>query len=80
VRLEQFDRAARLYAAATVLHEMVGSSAMYYIQPGRSENIDVIAGTLDAEAFADAWSDGRSLTIDEAAEYARTDLLIERSV
>jgi tetratricopeptide (TPR) repeat protein len=80
VRREQFERGARLYAAATVLYEMVGTSPMHYVQPVRDETIDVIAGALDAEAFADAWSEGRSLTIDEAAEYARTDLLLERSV
>ncbi len=80
VRHAQLERAARLYAAATVLRQMGGHTPMHYIQPGRDETIEAVAGALGAEAFADAWSDGRSLTIDEAAEYARTNLLIERSV
>jgi predicted ATPase/DNA-binding SARP family transcriptional activator len=80
VRHAQLERAARLYAAATVLRQMGGQTPMHYIQPRRDETIEAVAGALGAEAFADAWSEGRSLTIDEAADYAKTDLLLERSV
>jgi hypothetical protein len=58
---------------------MVDSSALYYVQPRRLENIDAISSALGEETFADVWADGRALTVDEAVEYACTERLPERS-
>jgi tetratricopeptide (TPR) repeat protein len=73
------ERATRLYAAAGVLHEMVDSSALYHTQPHRDKNIDALSSALGTETFADLWAEGRSLTVNEAVEYANTERLPERS-
>jgi len=73
------ERATRLYAAAGVLHEMVDSSALYHTQPHRDKNIDALSSALGTETYADLWAEGRSLTVNEAVEYANTERLPERS-
>jgi hypothetical protein len=63
-------RAARLYAAASVIAERVSS---YPMPGGRADPVRSIAdveAALPRDEFAEAWAQGRSMTLDEAVFYA----------
>jgi non-specific serine/threonine protein kinase len=67
---QQYERAARLFGAATRLHEALG----FRFKPADQECYDhhmVIARTrLGEAAFAAAWAEGRAMTLDQALDYA----------
>ena len=67
----RFEHAASLYSAAGILREMIGSSPTQYRLRDREETIEAVVAALDQERFADAWSRGRSMTLDEVVVYAR---------
>jgi predicted ATPase/Tfp pilus assembly protein PilF len=64
------ERAAALYGAATILREMVGTHPMQLAPHGRDETVASLSAALDPDAFADAWSRGRAMTLDDAVSYA----------
>jgi predicted ATPase len=62
--------AACLFGAAAILREMVGTHPLQLAPHGRDETVASVAAALDPEVFADAWSRGRAMTVDEAVSYA----------
>ena len=64
------EAAARLYGAAAILREMVGQHPMHLASHGTDEEVARVRAELAPEAFTDAWSRGRSMTLDEAVAYA----------
>jgi tetratricopeptide (TPR) repeat protein len=62
--------AACLHGAAAILREMVGVHPMQLVHHGSDEAIAAVAAALDPKVFADAWSRGRAMTVDEAVSYA----------
>ena len=64
------ELAARLLSSSLALHEEMGLSVPLY-QAGRNEaTLARIRGLLDDAAFAEAWEQGRALTLDEAVALA----------
>jgi predicted ATPase/DNA-binding SARP family transcriptional activator len=61
---------ACLYGAAAILREMVGHHPMHLVSHETDEEIARARAELGPEAFADAWSRGRSMTLEEAVAYA----------
>jgi predicted ATPase len=65
------DRAARLFGAAEVMRESVGWHA---VSQGSRElyerAVDELRANLDAATLAEAWNDGRRLSLDEAIDDA----------
>jgi len=64
------ERAVRLYACASVLREGVGSRAVEPGWPDHEHNVHHLRSVLGAEAFAEAWAEGRAMTLDESLDYA----------
>jgi predicted ATPase/DNA-binding SARP family transcriptional activator len=64
------ERAACLYGAASVLREMVGTHPLQPAPHGGEETIARVAALLDQEAFTDAWSRGRAMTLEQAVDFA----------
>jgi DNA-binding NarL/FixJ family response regulator len=65
-------RAARLWGAEVALLEKI-EAAVYTYVPGRSLHRSRVADArsqLDEEAFAAAWAEGRTMTAEQAIEYA----------
>ncbi|MDQ3161631.1 MAG: winged helix-turn-helix domain-containing protein [Actinomycetota bacterium] len=63
-------RAAHLYGCASVLRESVGVDACELGWPDPEPHVARLRDALGAEAFAEAWEEGRSLTLDESLDYA----------
>jgi len=64
------SRAVRLYAAAQALRQAI-DMAFSLAQTGEYEaNLASARTQLDPPAFAEAWADGRALTMEEAVAYA----------
>jgi tetratricopeptide (TPR) repeat protein len=73
------SRAARLYACASVIRDLVGSYAIEPGWPDHQHHVGRLRAELGAEAFAEAWEQGRAMTLDEALDYAlATDVGIVR--
>jgi non-specific serine/threonine protein kinase len=66
----QFADAARWYGTASALREHLGLTYGLEDRVAFDEDVARIRNALDAEAFALAWEEGRSTTIDEAVTRA----------
>ena len=64
------ERSVRLYACASVLRQAVESHAIEPGWPDPEHNVHHLRALLGAEAFAEAWEQGRAMTLDEALDYA----------
>jgi tetratricopeptide (TPR) repeat protein len=64
------EGAACLYGAAAILREMVGTHPLHLSPDRTGEAVAAVTAALDPEVFADAWSRGRAMTLDEAVSYA----------
>jgi non-specific serine/threonine protein kinase len=64
-------RAARLFGAADALREPVGDVMPASVRPDRARHIESVRQMLGEDAFAMAWTDGRSMSLERAAAYAR---------
>jgi non-specific serine/threonine protein kinase len=67
---EQPERAVRLWAAAEVLREAIGSPLPSNQREEYNRNLAVVREALGAEAFAALWGEGRQMTLEEAVAYA----------
>lgn len=65
-----FERAARLYGAAEWLREVIGAVIYPHLRAGHEESVDSMRTAMSAEAFQEAWEAGRSMSLEEAIEYA----------
>ncbi len=63
-------RAVRVYGSASILRESVGLDACEVGWPDPAPDVARLRSALDAEAFAEAWEEGRTLTLDESLDYA----------
>ena len=63
-------RAVRLYASASVLREAVGSHVIEPGGPDHERHVAHLRFELGEEAFTEAWTRGRSMTLDESLDYA----------
>ena len=63
-------RAARLYGCASVLRESVGIAPVRARLARPGAGVARLRATLGEEAFAEAWAEGRALTLDESLDYA----------
>ena len=68
-------RAVRLYAGASGVGEAMGfrRHASEVDWTDRERDIEELRSLLGEEAFADAWEQGRAMTMDEALDYALAD-------
>jgi len=61
--------AARLYSFSEALREEIGFSRSWFGKLGE-EMLSPVRAQLDEAAFAEAWDQGRKLTLDEAVALA----------
>jgi predicted ATPase/class 3 adenylate cyclase len=69
VTARRAEEAARLLASAEALHEEFGSSGAWPAKEN-DEALGRIRAQLEETAFAEAWAQGRALTVDEAVALA----------
>ena len=70
VDVESTSEAVRLFGAASSIRASIGLVRRPVEQPGYERDVDRARQDLDHDTFAAAWSDGESLTVDEAVAYA----------
>ena len=63
------EPAVRLCACASVLRDVVGSRAIELGWPDHEQLVHHLRSVLGAEAFAEAWEEGRAMTLDESLDY-----------
>ncbi|MDQ3379404.1 MAG: adenylate/guanylate cyclase domain-containing protein [Actinomycetota bacterium] len=68
------DLAARLLSSSLALLDEVGLSVRPYLATRNEKTLARIHAQLDEAAFAEAWEQGRSLTVDEAVALALGEL------
>ncbi len=66
----QAEKAVRVFGAATALRASIGSVMDPVDQPESASELAALRARLGEERFAAAWAEGRSLTMDQAIEYA----------
>jgi tetratricopeptide (TPR) repeat protein len=64
------ERAARLWGAAQALHETKGIPRDTDFLAEADARIDAVRSGMGEEAWEEAWSKGRAMTLDEAVSYA----------
>jgi hypothetical protein len=67
---KQPQRAARLFGAAEVLREGVGSHRSLTDYPGYEHTVTAIRALLGEPSFAATWAEGRAMSLKEACAYA----------
>jgi predicted ATPase len=63
-------RAARLWGAADALRQKIGNARSVHQSIGYERQVKAVRATLTAEAFDQAWNEGRAMTLDDAVRYA----------
>lgn len=63
-------RAARLLGAAEALREQTFSGVPLSLRKAHAASIETATAGADATELADAWQEGRKMTLDEAVDYA----------
>lgn len=71
----EFERAVRLFGAAEVLREAIGTPVPLCERPDRDGNVASARARLDGAAWEAAWAEGQAMSLGEAVGYA----LAERS-
>jgi len=66
----QAAAAARLFSRSEALREQIGSKSTPTIAKRNDETLATIRGHIGDEGLADAWGQGRALTLDEAVAFA----------
>lgn len=64
------ERAARLWGAATVLHEALGSSLPPKEREVRERAAANVRAAMGKETFTACWEEGQAMTLEQAVEYA----------
>jgi predicted ATPase/DNA-binding SARP family transcriptional activator/Tfp pilus assembly protein PilF len=64
------EKAARLWGAAERLNAEIGSPMMPSDQDELDRNVAKVRAALEEKDFAAAWEEGRTLTMEQAVEYA----------
>ena len=63
-------RAARLWGAADALRQETGYARSVYESVTYERQVKAVRATLAAEAFDQAWDEGRAMSLDDAVRYA----------
>ena len=63
-------RAACLFGSASVLRQGVKAHPMQTARPSQDAHVDAVRTALGEDTFADAFAQGRAMTLDEAVAYA----------
>jgi non-specific serine/threonine protein kinase len=63
-------RAARLWGAANALRQEIGHARSVHLSIGYERQVEAVHLLLTAEAFDQAWGEGRAMTLDDAVRYA----------
>jgi len=63
-------RAARLWGAVDALRQEIGSARSVHESIAYEREVKAVRATLTAEAFDEAWDEGRALSLDDAVRYA----------
>ena len=63
-------RAARLWGAAIVLRQEIGNARSVHESIAYDRHLKSVRATLTAEAFDQAWDEGRAMFLDDAVRYA----------
>jgi non-specific serine/threonine protein kinase len=63
-------RAARLWGAANVLRHEIGNARSVHDSIDYERQVKPVRAILAAEAFDQAWDEGRAMTLDDAVRYA----------
>ena len=67
---QQYERAARLFGAATQLRDALGYRSKPADQEFYDHYTDTTRAGLQEAAFAAAWAEGQAMTLDQAIDYA----------
>jgi predicted ATPase len=73
VALGQSSRAARLFGAAETIFEANHVQLLAYQQVQRERDVAALRLVLDEAACANAWAEGRAMTLEQAVTYALED-------
>ena len=68
----QMSRAARLFGATEALLERLGGAVRVAERAEHERAVTALRTILRTEAFVAAWTEGRSMTLDQAIGYARS--------
>lgn len=68
----QSARAARLYGAAEALRRVIDVPLPSSEHPECEHDVSTLHAELGDEVFADAWAEGRAMTLEQAIEYAQS--------
>jgi predicted ATPase len=63
-------RAARLWGAADALRQEIGGARSVHHRIAYARQVKPVRAILTAEAFDQAWDEGRAMTLDDAVRYA----------
>ena len=63
-------RATRLYACASVLRDSVGPHPVEVGWPSHASHVTHLRSFLGEDEFAEAWAQGRTMTLNESLDYA----------
>jgi hypothetical protein len=66
----QLERAARLFGAALALRGHAGASLWPADPTAQATDLEAARASLGDQAFAAAWEEGRSMTVEQAVAYA----------
>jgi tetratricopeptide (TPR) repeat protein len=69
-RYDQFNRAARLLAAAEALREKADTPMRPDERPDYDQHVAAVRQRMGPDSFGAAWAAGRALTMEQAIEYA----------
>jgi DNA-binding CsgD family transcriptional regulator/predicted transcriptional regulator len=73
--MEQPERAARLFGAAEALHESHGTRIQHADRIEYDRSVGLIRTQLNDVMMANAWAEGRALTLEQAIEYALEEIV-----
>jgi len=66
-------RSARLWGAADALRQEIGNARSVHESIAYERQLKAVRAILTAEAFDQAWNEGRAMTLDDAVRYALDD-------
>jgi hypothetical protein len=69
--------AARLFGAAETLREQIGAPLLPVERPDYKRDVSAIHTQLDEVAFATAWAEGRTMTLEQAIAYALEQIYVD---
>jgi tetratricopeptide (TPR) repeat protein len=67
---ERFDQAVRLYGAAEALRETIKAPLPPPHYADYENNVNTLQARLTTKTFAEAWKEGRVMTMEQAIDYA----------